>query len=207
MRVGLPFGSETPESKRRPYREALEAVNIQPMEEIITVDGLDGLVLAGGTDIDPALYGAEPHPETGNPDRDRDRLEVALLHEALERDLPVLAICRGMQLLNVALGGSLAQHIEGHRVPGEAVVHSITLAPESKVGAILGAGEYGVNSRHHQCVQRLGSGLTVVGRAPADVIEAVELDGKRFVIGVQWHPEDRREDWKLFTAFRDAMSR
>jgi putative glutamine amidotransferase len=207
MRVGLPFGSGTPEIKRRPYREALEAASVEAVDGVTTIDGLDGLVLAGGTDIDPELYGAAPHPETGEPDRDRDRLEIALLREALERDLPVLAICRGMQLLNVALGGSLLQHIEGHRVPGRAVVHSVRLAPASRVGAILGSGEYGVNSRHHQCVERLGNGLTVVGRAPDDIVEAVELEGKRFVVGVQWHPEDRREDWKLFTAFGDSMKR
>src|SRR3954449_230506 len=122
MRVGLPFGN-TPEYKRRPYREALAAVGVEAVEDATTMEGLDGLVLAGGTDIDAALYGAARHPETGEPDCDRDRIEVALLREALERDLPVLAICRGMQMLNVALGGTLAQHIEGHRCPGEAVAH------------------------------------------------------------------------------------
>jgi putative glutamine amidotransferase len=201
MRVGLPFGN-TPEHKRRPYREALAAVNIEAVEDATAMDGLDGLVLAGGTDIDAALYGAVRHPETGDPDCDRDRAEVALLREALERDLPVLAICRGMQMLNVALGGTLAQHIEGHRCPGEAVAHGLSIAPGSRLDGILGTA---VNSRHHQCVERLGDGLVVVGRATDDVVEALELPGKHFVVGVQWHPEDRMEDWKLFAAFREAM--
>ena len=134
--------------------------------------GLDGLVLAGGTDIDAALYGAPRHAETGDPDCDRDRVEVALLQEALERDLPVLAICRGMQMLNVALGGTLAQHIEGHLCPGQAVAHGLSIAPGSRLDGILGTA---VNSRHHQCVERLADGLVVVGRAPDDVVEAVEL--------------------------------
>ena len=129
-------------------------------------------------------------------------MEVALLQGALERDLPVLAICRGMQMLNVALGGTLAQHIEGHRCPGQANAHGLTIAAGSRLEGILGTE---VNSRHHQCVERLGDGLVVVARAPDDVVEAVEFPGKRFVVGVQWHPEDGAEDWKLFAAFREAM--
>jgi gamma-glutamyl-gamma-aminobutyrate hydrolase PuuD len=201
MRVGLPFGN-TPEYKRRPYREALAAVGVEAVEDATTMEGLDGLVLAGGTDIDAALYGAARHPETGEPDCDRDRVEVALLREALERDLPVLAICRGMQMLNVTLGGTLAQHIEGHLCPGQANAHGVSIAVGSRLEGILGTA---VNSRHHQCVARLADGLVVVGRAPDDVVEAVELPGKHFVVGVQWHPEDRAEDWKLFAAFREAM--
>ena len=201
MKVGLPFGN-TPEYKRRPYREALAVVNIEAVEDATTMEGLDGLVLAGGTDIDAALYGAARHPETGEPDCDRDRVEVALLREALERDLPVLAICRGMQMLNVALGGTLAQHLEGHLWPGQANAHGVSIAAGSRLDGILGTA---VNSRHHQCVARLADGLLVVGRAPDDVVEAVELPEKRFVVGVQWHPEDRAEDWKLFAAFREAM--
>ena len=98
--VALPFGSHTPERKRSPYRKSLDAANIQPVENVTTMAGLDGLLLAGGSDIDPQLYGAPRQPETEPPDHDRDRLEIALLREALDRDLPVLAICRGLQLLN-----------------------------------------------------------------------------------------------------------
>jgi putative glutamine amidotransferase len=206
IRVALPFGSGTPESKRSPYRRALEAANIQPAENVTTVAGLDGLLLTGGTDVDSALYGAPRHPETDQPDHDRDSLETALLREALDRDLPVLAICRGLQLLNVALGGTLIQHIEGHRCPNQPAAHPISIASHSRLESILEVDEYIVNSRHHQCVDQVASGLVVVARAPDNVIEALELPGKRFVLAVQWHPEERADgpDGKLFEAFRDA---
>jgi gamma-glutamyl-gamma-aminobutyrate hydrolase PuuD len=207
IRVALPFGSRTPASQRSPYRQALETVNIQPVENVTTLDGLDGLLLAGGSDVDPSLYGAPPHPETGKTDPNRDRLETALLHEALERDLPVLAICRGLQLLNAARGGTLTQHIEGHRYPDQPEVHRIAITSGSRLKSILEVDEYGVNSRHHQCVDRLANGLVVVARAPDEVVEAMEMPGKRFVLAVQWHPEDRTDglDARLFEAFRDAM--
>jgi putative glutamine amidotransferase len=205
--VALPFGTGTPESKRSPYRNALNATNIEPVENVATLAGLDGLVLAGGSDVDPALYGAPRHPKTGPPDQARDRLEADLLREALDRDLPVLAICRGLQLLNAALGGTLVQHIEGHHYPERQAVHPITIASSSKLASILGVDEYVVNSRHHQCVEQVASGLVVVARAPDQVVEALELPGKRFVLAVQWHPEDRTDgpDAKLFQAFRNAM--
>jgi len=204
--VALPFGS-TPESKRIRYRDALGLAGIQAVEGVATVAGLDGLLLAGGTDVDPALYGAPRHPETAEPDRDRDRHETALLREALERDLPVLAICRGLQLLNVAQGGTLVQHIEGHKYPRQQEVHPVRIAPGSRLKSILEAGELVVNSRHHQSVDRVASGLVVVARAPDNVVEALELPGKRFVLAVQWHPEERTSgpDARLFEAFRDAM--
>jgi putative glutamine amidotransferase len=165
-------------------------------------------LLAGGSDIDPALYGAPRQPEAGEPDHQRDSLETALLQEALDRDLPVLAICRGLQLLNVVLGGTLVQHIERHRCPRQQEVHPITIASHSRLQSILGVDEYVVNSRHHQCVDQLASGLVVAARAPDNVIEALELPGKRFVLAVQWHPEDRtdRLDARLFAAFLDAMN-
>jgi putative glutamine amidotransferase len=208
IRVALPFGSRTPEGKRTPYRQALDRAGIQPVENVTTLAGLDGLLLAGGSDIDPARYGAPRHPETGEPDPDRDSLETVLLREALERDLPVLAICRGHQLLNVVLGGTLAQHIEGHLLPKQSDVHPITIASPSRLRSILGVDEFVVNSRHHQGVDRVASGLVVVARAPDNVVEALELPGKRFVLAVQWHPEDRTggPDAKLFEAFRDAAS-
>jgi putative glutamine amidotransferase len=208
IRVALPFGSRTPEGKRTPYRQALDRAGIQPVENVTTLAGLDGLLLAGGSDIDPARYGAPRHPETGEPDPDRDSLETVLLREALERDLPVLAICRGHQLLNVVLGGTLAQHIEGHLHPKQSDIHPITVASPSRLRSILGVDEFVVNSRHHQGVDRVASGLVVVARAPDNVVEALELPGKRFVLAVQWHPEDRTggPDAKLFEAFRDAAS-
>ncbi len=205
--VALPFGSRTPETKRGPYRQALDAAGMQPVENVSTLAGLDGLLLAGGSDVDPAMYGAPRDAKTGEPDRDRDNLETALLREALERDIPVFAICRGLQLLNVALGGGLIQHIDGHRCPEQQAVHPIAIASPSRLKSILEVDEYVVNSRHHQCVEQLASGLVVAARAPDNVIEALELPRKRFVLAVQWHPEDRMggADAKLFEAFREAM--
>jgi putative glutamine amidotransferase len=207
IRVALPFGSGTPESKRDPYRQALAGVNIQPVENAATLAGLDGLLLAGGSDVDPARYGAPRQPETEEPDHDRDSLETALVREALDRDLPILAICRGLQLLNTALGGTLVQHIEGHRCPGQRDVHPIAIAPGSRLQSILNLDRYAVNSRHHQCAGQVASGLAAAATAPDRVVEALELPGKRFVLAVQWHPEDRTDspDARLFEAFRDAM--
>ena len=207
IRVALPFG-RTPEVKRHLYRQALAAAGIQTVEYVTTVAGLDGLLLAGGTDIDPAMYGDPRQPETGEPDSDRDSVETVLLREALERDLPVLAICRGLQLMNAALGGTLVQHIEGHRHPNQPDAHPITIASHSRLRSILGVDEFVVNSRHHQCADRVASGLVVVARAPDNVVEALEFPGKRFVLAVQWHPEDRMggPDARLFAAFRDAMA-
>ena len=206
--VALPFGRRTPESRRHPYREALNAVGLQSVENVTTVAGLDGLLLAGGSDIDPASYHAARHPKTVNVDQDRDGLESTLLREALELDLPVFAICRGLQLLNTVLGGTLVQHVEGHRYAGQREVHPIRIESHSKLRSFLELDELVVNSRHHQCVDRVASGLVVVARAPDDVVEALELPGKRFVVAVQWHPEDRmgEPDAKLFESFRDAMS-
>lgn len=208
FKVALPFGNRTPESKRGAYREALRAVGIQPVEDAETLDGLDGLMLAGGPDVDPALYGAERQAETGPPDRDRDDREIKLVHEALDRDLPVLAICRGLQLLNAALGGTLIQHIEGHRQPKEAVLHAVRIGPASRLESILKMDDYTVYSRHHQCADRVVSGLVITARDPGGVVEALELPGKRFVLAVQWHPEERIDgtDLKLFEAFRDAIA-
>jgi len=205
IRVALPFG-RTLEGKRTPYRKALSAVDVQPVESAAALADLDGLLLAGGSDIDPALFGAKRNPKTGDPDHERDKLEIALLREALDRDLPVLAICRGLQLLNVAQGGTLVQHVEGHRCPDQQEVHRIAIAAGSKLKSVLEVEEFVVNSRHHQCVDRIGTGLVVVAKAPDSLIEALELPGKRFVLAVQWHPEDRRDgiDARLFQAFRDA---
>ena len=146
---------------------------------------VDALVLTGGTDVDPALYGEEPHP-TVRVDRARDDRELALLAAALERGLPVLAICRGLQLLNVHLGGTLHQHLAAHPVGGDGV-HEVRFAAGSTLRGVYGP-RCPVNSLHHQAVAAPGAGLACVGHAPDGVVEAVELTG-RPVIGVQWHPE------------------
>jgi len=207
IRVALPFGLGTPENKRGSYRDALRRAGIEPVEGVTDLGDVDGLLLAGGTDVDPALYGAAREAETDEPDCVRDRLEGALLDEALERDLPVLGICRGLQFLNVHLGGTLRQHIDGHKRPKVREVHRIAIAPGSRLEAILEMHEYVVNSRHHQSADRVGKGLTVTATAPDGVVESLELPGKRFVLAVQWHPEARTDgaDVKLFEAFREAL--
>ena len=207
MKVALPFGVSTPEPKREPYRSALIAVGIEPVENPTSLEGVDGLCLAGGGDVDPALYGAARRPETEEPDLDRDRLESALLRDALDRDLPVLAICRGLQLLNAVMGGTLEQHIEGHNHRKLREAHEIRIAPGSRLERILGTQDYVVNSRHHQAAAKVAPGLLLLATAPDGVVEALEVPGKRFALAVQWHPEARTEgeDAKLFQAFRDAM--
>jgi putative glutamine amidotransferase len=165
-----------------------------------TIAFLDGLVIAGGADVDPVTYGAEPHPMTGEPRHDRDEAEFALVQAALKLDLPTLAVCRGMQVLNVALGGTLHQHIEGHNeVPGAFGHTGITVAPGTRLHAILGDGA-DVQCHHHQSLDRLADGLRVTARAPDGTVEGVELEGARFIIGVQSHPEQDIEDLRLFEA-------
>ncbi|MCF6521961.1 gamma-glutamyl-gamma-aminobutyrate hydrolase family protein [Streptomyces sp. JJ36] len=156
---------------------------------------LDGVVLAGGEDVDPALYGAERHPRTDPPVPVRDRWESAVLAAALERDLPVLGICRGMQLMNVHAGGTLTQHLpddvghHGHNArPGVFAQHVVTTVPGTRIGELLpGATE--VATHHHQAVGRLGAGLTAAAHAEDGTVEAVEFPGRTFALGVQWHPE------------------
>jgi putative glutamine amidotransferase len=165
------------------------------------LDRVDALMLAGGADLDPSSYGAAPHPETAGTWPERDRFEMALARRALQREMPVLGICRGMQLLNVALGGSLDQHLpqsvghEGHRlVPGRFGEHRVRLAPGSLAARAAGAEALAVRSHHHQGVDRLGAGLQASGWAEEDeLIEAVELPGAGFALGVIWHPEEDPE--------------
>jgi putative glutamine amidotransferase len=165
-----------------------------------TVAGLDGLVISGGPDVDPARYDEACHETTDAPREQRDAWELALLSAALERDLPVLAICRGAQLLNVLYGGSLIQHVEDHR-GGVAVFGStqVTLDPAALPGSILGP-SVTASCYHHQAIARLGEGLAITGRAPDGRIEAVVASDRTFVVGVQWHPEQDRE-LRLFAAF------
>jgi len=208
-RVAVTF---TNVKKAEPYEAALRAAGIEPVRlGSASLRGVAGLLLTGGTDVDPFLYGAERHPETAAPDRPRDGLELAALDQALAEGIPVFAICRGMQLLNVSRGGTLIQHLDGgpHRQPGCLDAHDIEVAADSRLAAIIGPGRHTVNSRHHQAAGRLGRGLAVTARA-ADVVEAVELSGPLFVLGVQWHPEDRVSvspaDRSLFEAFAEAAA-
>lgn len=180
---------------------------VPPTDEGVeeTLDALDGLLLSGGADLDPDGYGAEAHPATSGTRPERDRAELALLEAALERDLPVLAVCRGSQILNVARGGDLVQHLpehvghEEHRaVPGVFSEHPVRIEDGSKLGAL--AGDHGpVKSHHHQGFGRVGEGLREVAWAEDGTLEALEDPERRFVLGVLWHPE-AGEDARLFEA-------
>lgn len=169
------------------------------------VSAVDALVLAGGADVDPARYGAAPHPATvSRPER--DATELALLRAALDAGTPVLGVCRGMELLNVAFGGTLVQHLpertgggEHQPAPGAYGTTVVRLDPGSRVGAILGA-EAKCQCYHHQAVDTLGEGLRPVGWAGDGTVEAVERPGEPFVVGVQWHPEQDGDDVRLFAA-------
>jgi putative glutamine amidotransferase len=177
----------------------------------LILDRLDGLILAGGADVDPASYGAETHVETRGTWPERDRFELALARRALERDLPLLGICRGMQLLNVARGGSLDQHLpdsvgnEVHRTMGGTFgEHHVRLEPGSLAGAAAGLESFVVRSHHHQGVDRVGQGLRVSGWSlEDDLVEAIELPGKRFALGVIWHPEED-DDSRVIAALVEA---
>ena len=170
-----------------------------------TLDALDGLLFSGGSDIDPATYRQEPHPETNDVRPERDRAELALLTAALDRDLPVLAVCRGSQLLNVARGGDLVQHLpelvgnEKHKhTPGAFADHDVSVERGSRLGAILGE-RAAVKSHHHQGFGRLGHGLVPTAHAEDGTLEAFEDPARRFALGVLWHPEEG-EDAALFAA-------
>jgi putative glutamine amidotransferase len=194
------------------YVRAIERAGGRPLvippsegaiEETLAV--LDGILFSGGSDLDPALYDAEAHPETQGVHEARDRAEMALLGAALERDMPVLAVCRGSQVLNVARGGDLVQHLpevlghEEHKhTPGKYSDHDVTLKPDTRVGGILGD-RAPVKSHHHQGFGRIGEGLREAGYAEDGTVEALEDPSKRFAVGVLWHPEEG-EDMALFEA-------
>ena len=193
----------------RSYVEAVQSAGalvlmLPPDERLIedpdeALDMIDGLMLAGGADIDPGAYGAERHPQTVETVPERDRFEIALVRAAIERDMPVLGICRGMQLINVAYGGTLLQHLPerfGHhehlRVAGtfDGADHDVDLRAGSLAARAAGETHHATKSHHHQGVDRLGEGLSITGSSAMDGLpEAIEMPDRRFVLGVQWHPE------------------
>lgn len=192
---------------------------VPPVDDAVeeTLDALDGLVFSGGADVDPARYGEDPHPAT-SAQTDRDHAELALLEAALARELPVLAICRGMQVLNVLYRGTLLQHLpelvghDGHReARGTFSEHEVTLLQGSKTAATIGQRAV-VESSHHQAPERVGEGLDAVGWAEDGTVEAIEDRRRKFAIGVLWHPEEGA-DKRLFEAlveeacgFREARA-
>jgi putative glutamine amidotransferase len=187
---------------------------VPPSEDGIdeTLAVLDGLLFSGGSDIDPEVYGADAHPETNGVRPERDQAELALLEAALARDMPVLAVCRGSQVLNVARGGDLVQHLpevvghERHKhTPGVFADHDVEVLPGTKLQALVGD-HAPVKSHHHQGFGRLGDGLREAARAEDGTVEAIEDAERRFAVGVLWHPEEG-EDAALFEALVDEARR
>jgi putative glutamine amidotransferase len=181
---------------------------VPPAEEGVdeTLEVLDGIVFSGGSDIDPELYGDEPHPETLGVHPERDAAELDLLTAALDRDMPVLGICRGSQVLNIARGGDLYQHLPevvGHEEhkhePGDFADHDVVIEGGTRLAELLGEETTGVKSHHHQGFRRLGEGLVESAHADDGTVEAVEDPSKRFALGVLWHPE-AGENIRLFEA-------
>ena len=162
----------------------------------ILLDGLDALVLSGGADIDPRRYRTQPHPKLGPVEEERDASELALFAEALRREMPVLAICRGLQLVNVALGGTLWQDLPSELLahpqsgPRTERIHAVTIAEGTRLAAALGTNRTEVNSFHHQAIRELAPGLRATAHAPDGVIEGIEGTGEQWLLGVQWHPEE-----------------
>jgi putative glutamine amidotransferase len=200
------------------YVSAVSAAGAQPVlvppsegsGEILAI--ADGLIFCGGPDLDPSLYEQERAAETAHVAPERDTPELELMLAAVARDLPVLGICRGMQVLNIARGGTLIQHLpavvghDGHATaPGHFDTHPVTIAPASRLGDVLGEHAV-VHSGHHQGVADLGGGLVASAWAPDGVVEAIEMVERRFVIGVLWHPE-QGQDQRLFAALVEAAGR
>lgn len=216
-RVLIPFRHP---KKLTPYADAIRAGGMEPVAadvfQQVRLGDVNGLLLMGGTDINPTRYHAEAAPETETPDDDRDEIEWRLIDEAMAKNLPILAICRGLQILNAHHGGTLVQHLppdSGHDVKTEnkgLPAHEIVIEEASLLGKIAGTSKWRVNSRHHQAAGRVGNGLRVVARAAGDgTIEALEQPDNRFLLAVQWHPEDQiaecPEQLKLFQRFAEAL--
>ncbi len=201
-RIGIPLWKAPPGERFLHYERSVRRAGGEPVR-LGRDDGLGdvhGLLITGGADVDPSLYGERPHPRTQRPNQERDKHELALLGEALSRGLPVLGICRGHQLLNVALGGKLLQHIEDdshrERDDGSSAWHPLRLLAGGLLRELYGREEVWANSRHHQAVtpDRLAPGLRALALSPDGIVEAVQVEGHPWAVGVQWHPE-RPEMW------------
>lgn len=174
------------------------------------LDMIDGLILAGGSDIDPTAYGAKPDPETRGTHPERDRFEIGLGTRALERDMPVLGICRGMEMLNVIQGGTLTQHLgsELHRhTPGAFTDHGVRLEAGSLAARVVGDEHTEVKSAHHQGLDELGEGVVASGYADDGLVEAIELPDREFAVGVLWHPEEDERSRVVGALVEEARTR
>jgi putative glutamine amidotransferase len=203
-----------------PYVKAVRRAGAQPVilpiidpddrgELDAALDAVDAVVVTGGCDVEPALYGAVAAPETGPLDPRRDNTEIALCRALVERDQPTLCVCRGIQVLNVALGGTLVQHAPIHSRDDayNETVHDVTLDPHSRIAAALGVTSLGVNTLHHQTVDRLGERARAVGWADDGTVEAIEVDGAPHVLAVQWHPEMLRHRPEHLALFQQLFQR
>lgn len=206
--------------KLEPYLDALLAAGAEPVashvDEPVLLENISGILLMGGTDVNPSRYGAAAWPETDTPDDVRDQVEWGVIDAAMSGDVPLFAICRGLQVLNAHHGGTLIQHLslaKRHDVDtpdkGEPA-HEVLIAADSLLEGIAQATKWRVNSRHHQAADRVGAGLRVVARDSEDgTIEGMEQPDKRFVLAVQWHPEDQvnrfPEQQRLFDRFVEAL--
>ena len=202
LRVAVPRWHEVQLEWLHNYHDRLHDAGLESVDVTDASLGLrdcEGLLLTGGVDVDPALYNEPLHPMTQTPVPARDAMELTLLRQALEHDIPVLAICRGLQLLNVCLGGSLLQHIDnGLHVAGEdgSAWHEVSVEEGTKLHGVLGAKRVVVNSRHHQAVtpERLAPGLRITAMSDDGLVEGVEGLTQRWLVGVQWHPERLEDD-------------
>lgn len=188
---------------------------IECIDELLD-ERVDGICIPGGPDLDPVHYGAEPDPNLGPTDMAFDAFQLALIERAVARHTPLLAICRGMQVLNVAVGGTLLQHLPDHSPlshrqddPGHIAGHSIQVEPTSRLADLIGLSTLEVNTYHHQAVESLGRNLRVTARAPDGVVEAVEGEGPGFLVGLQWHAElmaPRKVEALIFAGLVDAAA-
>jgi putative glutamine amidotransferase len=227
--VGLTIGYDERRSGmhllRQDYVRSVEAAGGLPLvlapgrpeDASELLDRVDALILTGGSDVDPALYGQVPHPKLGPVIRERDDFELALCREALRRDQPLLAICRGHQVLNVATGGTLIQDIPSEVTGGLGDdprrerwerAHDVRICSGTRLREILGKETISVNSFHHQAIARLGQGLLVSARTSDErIVEGIEAPGQRFALGVQWHPEAFWDRGDGFQALFEALVR
>jgi putative glutamine amidotransferase len=193
-----------------PYRRAVAAAGAAPVDVVpgtVELPDVDGLLLPGGWDVDPSFYGEQRDEKVGDTDRELDETELSMFRQARERDIPVLGICRGQQVINVAMGGSLVQHLEGHEVRAlgrSHLAHTIEVDPSSELGQAAGEHKVRVNSLHHQAIKKLGQGLQQSARGEDGTVEGVESDDG-LIVAVQCHPEELTTDlpWarKLFERF------